>query len=541
MHPPRREHGRYASLSGLRVVRYPGGASWPVIVVDGAGLPVPALTEYYRVRVSESKPRTTVETYFGYLLPVIAYFLERGWDWRAPPEEVREHLLAFFSERLHCQVRPDTDLEGYRLTRTHQTPLGASSLRGVWSALRDFYRVMWDQHYYPYDQNPLVSQLLTHLRRQRAQAIQNRGAPDHAGIRSEQVAVSGRRPNAFFRSSRSDLWEPDERLSLPLVMTGLADAVRCMLRDSRLCQRDKAVIGLLRNTGARASEICSMTVGGYRSFERRAIMGEAMVVNKGSGGIATKRLYFHEATELQLTLRRYLDKERPRWDPERRKRLDDLPDEAPFFLTERGTPYSYETFKWQWRKVYPAARRFCPIDFSPHDLRHLLVTELLVRAREQWDRHSLEYADIKRGMADVFKWADPTTIELYDHSVDRVAALGLLSAWQRAIAERAASVGRRQGALAARDPQDRHEELAVGVDQSSPPAADAAALLLADREAERERTSEEEDAHGSAQLGQGGAPSNVPCASPPPASTAVERVHDGVDDLEWFRKRGQRS
>src|SRR5258707_6136529 len=259
MRPPRRDHGRYASLSDLRVVRYPEGAPWPLIVVAGSGLPVAHLTEYYRLRVREPGPRTTTETYFGYLLPVVAYFLDRGWDWCAPPEEVREHLLRFFSERLHCQVRPDADLEGYRLTRTSQTPLSESSLRGVWSALRDFYQVMCEQRYYPYDQNPLVSRLLTQLRRQQAQAIQNRGAPEHAGIRSEPLAASGRRPNAFFRSSRSGHWEPDERLSLPAVMTGLAVAVEHMLRDPRPCLRDPAAIGLLRNTGARGPEIPGLT------------------------------------------------------------------------------------------------------------------------------------------------------------------------------------------------------------------------------------------------------------------------------------------
>jgi integrase len=537
MRPPRRAQGRYASLSGLRVVRYPGNAHWPRIVVDRTGLPVAHLTEYYRVRIREPGPRTTTETYFGYLLPVTAYVLERGWNWCAPPEEVREHLLAFFFERLHCQMRPDADLEGYRLTRTQQTPLSESALRGVWSALRDFYRIMQELRYYPYDQNPLVSRLLTQLRQQRAQAIHNRGAPDHAGIRSEPLAASGRRPNAFFRSGRSGRWEPDERLSLPQVMSGLGAAVEHMLHDPQLRLRDRAVIGLLRNTRARASEITDMTVGGYRAFTRDGILGEALVVNKGSGGIAEKRLYFHEAVRLQRTLLRYLREERPRWDPKGCKRLADLPDEAPFFLTARGTPYTYETFKWQWRKVYPAARRHCPIDFSPHDLRHLLVTELLVRARAQCDPHSPEYADIKRGLVDLFAWTDPATIEVYDHSVNRVEALGLLGAWQRAIATRSARTVREGSASPVPPGQVPHETSIQGADRLALPVAAAeAAPSLADMQGER-ATEGEDDTGGGAQQGEGGAAVSAPGASTPHAPAAVE----GVDDIAWFRRRGQRT
>jgi hypothetical protein len=310
-------------------------------------------------------------------------------------------------------------------------------------------------------------------------------------------------------------------------MTGLANAVEHMLHDPRLCLRDRAVIGLLRNTGARASEITGMTVGGYRAFTRDGILGEALVVNKGSGGIAEKRLYFHEAVGLQRTLLRYLREERRRWDPEDRTRLADLPDEAPFFLTERGTPYSYETFKWHWRKVFPAARKRCPIDFSPHDLRHLLVTELLVRARAEWDPHSPEYADVKRGLVDLFAWADPTTIELYDHSVDRAAALGLLGAWQRAIAERAAKPVRRAPALPAHETFHVHEPddtLTQGVDlvdhSDLSGAAAVATQPLAGREGEPseepKREGEEEDASGLRQGGQGGAPAGAPASASVP-------------------------
>jgi hypothetical protein len=65
--------------------------------------------------------------------------------------------------------------------------------------------------------------------------------------------------------------------------------------------------------------------------------------------------------------------------------VGDLPLNALFFLTQRGTAYNYEVFKWHWRKVYPQARKHCPIDFSPLDLRHLLVTELPVQAQATWE------------------------------------------------------------------------------------------------------------------------------------------------------------
>ncbi len=449
MRETRRERGRYASLSGMRVIKGDPGDAFPLLIVDRQGLLVPHAAEYYRLRLLECEPRSTTDTYLGHLLPVLSFLSEAGRDWAAPPREVRQSFFMFLRQELHCTVSPDTDLDGFRYAVTKETPVSESTLRGIVAALRDFYRLMRRAGYYAHE-NPFESALLRELNRVRARALENAGAPDHAGIRSEPWAASGRRPSAFFRAAKKADWSPDMRIGLPAVVQGLADAADCMMRDPRLSLRDRAVIGLLRHTGARASEITDMTVGGYRSFTRDGILGEARVKNKGSGGVEEKRIDFGAATDLQDTLRRYIEKERPRLDPDGRKRLADVSNDAPLFLTSNGTPYGCECFKWHWRKVYPQARKLCPVDFSPHDLRHLLVTELLIMARERWDKGNPDYADQKRVIATgVMWWADPSTIEVYDHSVDKVDALGLLADLQRRIGER----GRK---IAGADTQTHH-------------------------------------------------------------------------------------
>lgn len=108
MRTPRREQGRYASLSGLSIIRNAVDAPFPLIVIDRSGRPVPHLTEYYRLSLLDNVPRTTVDTYFGLLLPVFSYFLDHGWDWCRPPDDIRQYLTQFFRAQLHCKISSAT-------------------------------------------------------------------------------------------------------------------------------------------------------------------------------------------------------------------------------------------------------------------------------------------------------------------------------------------------------------------------------------------------------------------------------------------------
>src|SRR5437667_11572363 len=92
--------------SGLRKIAGPPGSSFEIIIVDRRGRPVSHLSEWYRRR-QEPGPDRTRQTYLGMLFPVISFFLDRGYAWNAPPEQVRTSLVEFLQERLACSMQPD--------------------------------------------------------------------------------------------------------------------------------------------------------------------------------------------------------------------------------------------------------------------------------------------------------------------------------------------------------------------------------------------------------------------------------------------------
>jgi len=437
MRAPLRRHGRYASRSGMTTVKGQPGAPFELIVVDGEGRPVPCLTAWYRLH-KQSGPNRTRDTYLGYLLPVFSFLQERQWSWDAPPATVRRSLLTFQQECLHLTTAPDHRQDGYILTATRDTPLSESGLRCLSAALADFYRVMAEAGLYAYA-NPLTSELLVRGARDRARLIENAGAPEHAGIRGESRTGAGRQPTAFFRTGHSGPWSPVRHIGLPAVLHGLQMALDAMINRPGLAAREKAVLLLLRYTGARVHEIVGMTVGGYRSHTRGGVVGQALVVNKGSQGRESKEINFAAVPQVHRALRRYLQKERPGDDPHGRTHLAQVGDDEPFFLARGGTPYTYWTFKYHWRRLYAAACTQCPVAFSPHDIRHLFITEWLLLAREHWGKESPSYADTKQAISTVMGWRSPATIDAYDHSLDEVAALALQAELQRRIAHHASS------------------------------------------------------------------------------------------------------
>lgn len=432
MRMPNRARGRFSSLSGLSIIKCRGDDTYPLVVVDGAGLPVFSVTEWYRIRASEGIARGTLDTYLGLLLPFAAFLRASDRAWNAPPEEIRAQLRAFLLRQLHCTISPDRALEGYRLGVTGATPLSVSGLRGMLAAWRDFYAAMAEEGLYVYP-NPLASPLLARLRRQRAEHIRNAGAPDIAGIRSLSWRESGRQPSAFFRVKTAEGWRLDPAFATAAVLEGLAAAFAAMVNTRGLAKRDRIVLLLLRHTGARVHEICHLTAGGYRCHTTAVIPGRAIVRNKGSRGREEKTIYFGAVPQIPQLIAQYVRTERARADPAHRTRLADLGDDEPLFLTNRGTGYTYETFKGVWRRLYPCARRHCPVGFSPHDLRHLHVTQLLLKARVMYGREGEGYRIAKEAISRLMGWKSPDTIEVYDHTLRDADALELLVAVQHDI------------------------------------------------------------------------------------------------------------
>src|SRR5260370_34112930 len=95
-----------------------------------------------------------------------------------------------------------------------------------------------------------------------------------------------------------------------------------------------------------------MTVGGWRATRRT---GHALVKNKGSRGREEKTIYFTPAIERHL--QQYVRTERARYDPQGRKRLDELDDRDPLFLTRTGNPYSRSAFYHTWKRLCEPAQQ----------------------------------------------------------------------------------------------------------------------------------------------------------------------------------------
>src|SRR5438270_4849866 len=87
---------------------------------------------------------------------------------------------------------------------------------------------------------------------------------------------------------------------------------------------DQVILLLVRQTGARISEVLEMTAGGYRAARHA---GRALVKNKGSRGCEEKTIHF--TTSVERHLLDYIRTERAHYDPKGRKRLEDLDDSDP--------------------------------------------------------------------------------------------------------------------------------------------------------------------------------------------------------------------
>ena len=408
-----------------------------MIFLDQQDRIVVSLTEWYRQRLAYGS-KGTRETYLTCLLPYLSFLIEQDCPWNAPPERLRLVLITFYRDRLGCQLHARKDQERVDVALTRETPLCASTLRVMPAALRDFYCVLKDAGLYAFA-NPLSSETLIALKREQMQALANRGAPDHASIRGETREQSRRRPTAFLHHSEAQGWKPELRKELADVREGIHKVLDALIDGDVLPLREKVVLELLRNTGARLHEIVSLSVGGYRNA---GLAGQAKVINKGRSGREIKTIYFTHNPRVEQLLTAYLKQVRPLHDPYGRTSLSELEDAEPFFLTARKTPYAVKSFYWYWYHAYQPFHALCPVRFSVHDIRHLFVSEFRITLRlacgagtDQFD--SERYLREREAFGSlVMGWQSPRTIDIYDQSRDGERALVVLSPYQQKLSQR---------------------------------------------------------------------------------------------------------
>lgn len=426
-----------SKLSHIQRIRCQPDDLYEVIFLDHQDRIVVPLTEWYRQRRAYGS-KGTRETYLTCLLPYLSFLIKRGCPWNAPPERLRHALIAFYRDHLGCQLHPRSDQERVDVALTRETPICASTLRVMRAALRDFYCVLKDAGLYAFA-NPLSSEMLVAFKREQMQTVASRGAPDHAGIRGETREQSRRRPAAFLHHGQAQEWKPALCKELADVREGMHRVLDALIDSETLPLREKAVLELLRNTGARLHEIVSLSVGGYRNA---GLAGQAKVINKGSFGREVKTVYFAHNPKVEQLLTTYLKQVRPLHDPHGRTSLSELEDAEPFFLTARQTPYSVKSFYWYWYRAYKPLQTLCPVRFSVHDIRHLFVSEFLITlclacgfGTDSFDAERyLREREAFGGL--VMGWQSPRTIDIYDQSRDGECTLAVLSAYQQKLSQR---------------------------------------------------------------------------------------------------------
>jgi site-specific recombinase XerD len=185
--------------------------------------------------------------------------------------------------------------------------------------------------------------------------------------------------------------------------------------------RERVILRLLNETGARLHEVLAMTAGGYRKGHSQLVGVRALLRNKGSLGREIKPVSFEAETD--YLLHRYVRTERSRQDRDHRARIGDLRDEDPLFLSRRGNQLSDSGFRIRWKRLRLKAERSfrsAPVRLprlTPHVIRHLHATERVALAAElaQGDRER-QRAMVAAVQHDLF-WQSSDTLQIYNHSI----------------------------------------------------------------------------------------------------------------------------
>jgi hypothetical protein len=416
-----RKQGRFVALSGLTKLAAPPGSPYPLLIVDSTGSPVFFLCEWYRCRKAVD-PGRTPDTYLDMALPWAGFLLRRGYGWNAEPDRLLAFLVEFLRDDVGCQVGSDGQRqEGWCVQTTAASLLSKSSLGVLLAALTSVYDTLIGAGYYVY-RNPMRSERLLQLRQEHLRQVQNAGAPDHAGIRSETRAETHRAfPTNQFRQRRGKIWEPQVVLEPDAVQERIRKTIDYMVHHATFL-RDQVILLLLRQTGARLSEVLEMTAGGYRAARRP---GQALVKNKGSRGREEKLIHF--TTSLDRHVLRYIQTERANYDPHGRSRLEDLDDRDPLFLARTGKPYNRPAFYHHWNKLFaPAQRQFKKeeqVEFTAHDLRHLRVTRTVTKLRRDAKGDRAVEAELLEGFKELMGWRSPETMATYLKTMNKRQAI----------------------------------------------------------------------------------------------------------------------
>src|SRR6266571_2517722 len=385
---------------GFHIVQRPEGivSQFELVVVDGKGHPHLALTRCYQ-QLRQELSDGTARTYLMALLPYFSFLETDHWRqqrqdrWDSPPESIRESVRDYLLQQLHCKVRRYGMYEMVALSA--QSP---STVRVFLSALKRFYSSALFASEYPHA-HPLTNPVVHLLQEVDQEEVDVRHArpkmPPESGIEEPQRKRSS--DNYFRLVDKKWMPEPidDPALHLRLI-TGFEQA--------RVSRRDQIVIRMAYESGARITELLTLTVGDWR---KRGAGREAAACNKGSHGRRVKVIRF--SAETAKLLHGYVQEDRPRFDL-LFQTFAQVRDQDPLFLSARRKPYGYAAFIPHWEQLCEVIG----IDLNIHGLRHWHVSQMMRLIHEVAETPG-EVERRKEEMVRYMAWRSPDTLKAYEH------------------------------------------------------------------------------------------------------------------------------
>jgi integrase len=363
---------------------------------------------------------SSVKKYVNGILPWFTWLETDSWQlranhrWTDPPVVIREVIREYLVNRLQCRVKDDP--HGGEWLETTEEMLNA--VRMLLAGLKLFYRIAKIHDYYQYD-NPLRGVFVESVAAAREQLIQEGNLPprprmpDRSGV--DEPERKGRLTDSYFLLK--DTWIPQvvTDTELPQKILDGGRTLKAQGKDWGL--REESLVCLLFETGARVSEIMTLTLG---DWNRRGLKDTAWARNKGSRKHRAKYVRFSEQT-IKL-LKKYFNTERKEFDAHHYT-LDDYLrlaeqhtvdlDSVPLFLSKRKTPWTVESFRTNyWKKACAAAR----IDVDPHQARHWYVTQSLIEIHERARKGKITVERGKEELIAYMHWrSGEKVLKAYNH------------------------------------------------------------------------------------------------------------------------------
>ncbi len=361
------------------------------ICADPESMPFPEGQAFYRWMIDDNACESgTAVNYLNAILPFLTFLWlgSSSLRYTASSEQIRLRVRDYLKEKLGCVVH--SHRAGNFKVQATKT-ITAPSVRLFLTALKRFYVCAILKGWYA-DTNPLswMPQLAT-----LKQEFQPRMPPQSGMTLPENK--KGRMPETYFYVASGD-WRPHilDDPNLPkLLLTGFAQS------------RDRLIARILFESGARIGEVLGLTLGDWRN---RGLRERALATNKGSRLVRVKEIWW--SSDTAQVLRHYVNADRRACDPQTR-RLEDLPDSAPLFITNAGKAYTYAAFYANWQQACQKVR----VQVTPHQARHWFVTMSLHKF-ESLANEKREAA--RQALIAYIGWRNPETLQAYDHHLCRM-------------------------------------------------------------------------------------------------------------------------